>query len=168
MASVSPRKQRKSSIEWNASVCVCDLVKEKQKALESFDNEVIKCRRIPAVYRTPGDRSASISSNTRQQREAFERVRDELIEEVRFDFPDICIENLEAKAFRIFKHRIGAIDELNEVVLPCSVPGNVKRSHTGKFDRPSGQWSCCGSRSFHSRGCDSTVFRRKTWCLNSS
>jgi hypothetical protein len=170
----SPRKCDLSVHEalergWNGSVCVTELSKERRNALERFDKTKNKQRVTPQMYQTPEERTACITEEMRRIKTKFLNVRNHIIREVLLDFPNVCSENLEAKAFKIFCGINGNIpSQSTSPRLPINALRG-RRSHTGgtytiQADGR-GRWSCCGSEELNSKGCDSKIIRSKSWCL---
>lgn len=163
---------------WNISVSVCDSTVEKRRALLRFDSRIPRARVDRNVYKSPRTRSASVNDATRKDKTEFNEVRDQLSREVLFMYPDICPENLEAKAFRMFRARKYGVDKplhsddattsppLSRSSSPSKHSQNRRWYHTGVFGSGSNAvWTCCMSAEPESKGCAFSQSDSRSWCV---
>ena len=161
---------------WNISVSTCDLTVEKRRSLLAFDASIPRNRSLKRCYRSPRARSASISEATRKDKQEFNEVRSQLYDEVLFNYPDICEENLEARAFRIFRARKYGSERPSDFESTSISPrsrkgvscGPVKRYHTGVYEprgTDRGCWTCCMHSSVAAKGCATASQASRRWCV---
>jgi hypothetical protein len=173
-AVVLPCNQTHEPKDWNQSVSLCELEKEKRTRLRRFDSMRTSSRTMCDSYQSPSQRSTSVGEHVRALKREYMNLRQAYIRGVQFDYQDISRENTEAKAFKIFveqsRQRMLSLSSefsrhanAKQRVLPN--PRITRRIHTGVFDSNRKEWSCCSSSNPEAPGCEPVKSSTSTWCL---
>jgi hypothetical protein len=159
--------------QFNLSSSLVGIEREKATAMRHLDQvSKTEIQRKSKDYLPPQTRSASVSLRTRECKREFAKIRDALVCEINWLFPQLCKENLDAKAFKEFLKLEGRDRASVEPHIKFSLRYSHGKSrslswmHPGIFvvaNKVAPCWSCCLNTTETSTGCQSVLRNRLTW-----